>query len=116
MSPPPRPSRGEIWLVDLDPTKGREQRGTRPALVVSTDKFNHGPAELVIVLPVTTVSKDIPSHVAIARTDSGLDHDSYVICEQVRCVSRERLSRQIGLAPLQAMQRVSVLLRVLLEL
>jgi mRNA interferase MazF len=47
------PARGEVWMVDFDPTKGHEQGGRRPALVVSVDVFNSGPAELVIVLPIT---------------------------------------------------------------
>lgn len=112
----PSPSRGEIWLVDLDPTRGREQRGRRPALVVSANKLNQGPAELVIVLPLTKVGKGIPSHVPVSRTDSGLDDDSFVICEQVRCISKERFARQIGRAPHPVMEKVSLLLRVLLEL
>ena len=36
----PQPSRGEVWSVNFDPTKGREQAGTRPALVLSVDKFD----------------------------------------------------------------------------
>ena len=112
----PSPSRGEIWLVDLDPTQGREQKGTRPALILSTDRFNSGPAELVILLPLTKVSKGIPSHILIARSDSGLDHDSYIISEQVRCVSKARLARKIGHAPRAAIERVSQVLRALLEL
>jgi mRNA interferase MazF len=110
------PSRGQIWLVNLDPTQGREQRGTRPALVVSTDRFNQGPAELVIVCPLTKVGKSIPSHVPIGKVESGLDHDSYIISEQVRCISRGRLERRIGRAPSATMERVSYLLRVLLDL
>jgi mRNA interferase MazF len=110
------PSRGEIWLVDLEPTQGREQKGTRPALILSTDRFNSGPAELVVVLALTKVSRGIPSHILIARSDSGLDYDSYIISEQVRCVSKVRLARKIGHAPRAVIERVSQVLRVLLEL
>ena len=110
------PSRGEIWLVDLDPTVGHEQRGRRPALVVSADTFNQGPAELLIAVPVTSVMKGIPSHVAIAAEASGLERDSYAVCEQVRCVSRGRLHRRLGRAPHPVMDAVARWLRVLLEL
>ena len=48
------PSRGEIWGADLNPVRGHKQAGVRPCLVVSTDAFNHGPAELVMVAPITT--------------------------------------------------------------
>ena len=44
---PPKPSRGEIWFLNLDPAQGHEQSGSRPALVVSVDPFNHGPADMV---------------------------------------------------------------------
>lgn len=56
----PQPSRGEIWFLNLDPTQGREQVGSRPALVISVDAFNWGLADLVVVLPVTSVAKGIP--------------------------------------------------------
>ena len=58
------PQRGEIWMVDLDPTRGHEQAGMRPALVVSTDIFNASPAEMVTVLPTT-------SRVGVGEHDSG---------------------------------------------
>ena len=54
-------SRGDVWLIHLDPTKGREQKGTRPGLIVSVDEMNHGPADLVVVLPITSKEKGIPS-------------------------------------------------------
>ncbi len=38
------PGRGEVWLADLNPTRGHEQAGRRPVLVVSEDLFNRGPA------------------------------------------------------------------------
>ena len=56
----PDPSRGAVWLVDLNPTKGHEQAGIRPGLVVSNDIFNHGPAGLVVLLPLTTRDRQIP--------------------------------------------------------
>ena len=48
------PLRGEVWLVDLDPTRGREQAGKRPALVISTNEFNGSPADLVVIVPITS--------------------------------------------------------------
>ncbi len=60
------PFRGEIWLVDLDPTRGHEQAGKRPGLVVSVDLFNHGPAGLVVLLLLITRAKGIPFHMALS--------------------------------------------------
>ena len=42
------PLHGEVWLVDLNPTRGQEQAGKRPVLVVSTNGFNKSPADLVV--------------------------------------------------------------------
>lgn len=55
--PGPRPHRGEIWLVSLNPRKGREQKGTRPCLVVSTDAMNESAFGTVIVCPITTTER-----------------------------------------------------------
>src|SRR5689334_13675484 len=111
------PFRGEIWNADLDPTRGREQAGKRPVLVVSTDRFNEGPAELVVVLPITSKAKGIPWHVALAPGGgTGLRTSSFAMVEAIRCVSRERLSRRLGDAPATTMSEVETRLRILLEI
>ncbi len=50
----PRPLRGEIWEINLNPRKGREQKGTRPCVVVSTDSLNRSNFGTIIVCPITT--------------------------------------------------------------
>src|SRR5205823_10567561 len=111
------PFRGEIWNADLDPTRGREQAGRRPVLVVSTDGFNAGPAELVVILPITSKAKGIPWHVRFpAGSDTGLRTESYAMVEAIRCVSRERLSKRLGDAPRAAMAEIEKRVRILLEL
>jgi len=49
--------RGDIWEVDLDPRKGREQQGRRPCLVVSTDALNRSRFGTIIVCPITTTER-----------------------------------------------------------
>jgi mRNA-degrading endonuclease toxin of MazEF toxin-antitoxin module len=61
------PHRGEIWLADLRPTRSQEQAGRRPVLVLSVDFFNAGPANLVVVLPLTSTQRDIPLHVKVSK-------------------------------------------------
>lgn len=53
----PKPLRGEIWMIDLDPKKGREQRGVRPCLIVSTDALNRSEFGTVILCPITTTER-----------------------------------------------------------
>ena len=53
----PKPLRGEIWSFDLNPKKGREQKGVRPCLVVSTDTLNRSDFGTVVVCPITTTER-----------------------------------------------------------
>lgn len=110
------PSRGEIWLVDLNPTRGHEQTGTRPGLVLSVDLFNHGPAGLVIMLPISTVAKGIPFHVELNPPEGGLKQKSFVKCEDVRSVAKERLLRRYSTVSPHTMAAVEDRLRILLNL
>ena len=54
----PKPLRGEIWMIDLDPKKGREQQGVRPCLIVSTDALNRSNFGTVILCPITTTERE----------------------------------------------------------
>ena len=112
----PEPSRGEIWLVDLNPTRGHEQAGVRPALVVSVDLFSRGPAGLVVVLPLTTRAKRIPFHVEIAPPEGGVRTRSFIKCEDVRSVAKERLSQRWGVVSRATLIAVEDRLRILLDL
>ena len=111
-----QPLRGEIWLVMLDPTIGREQAGTRPALVISDDLFNQSHAELVVVLPITSKSKGIRSHVPVSPPEGGLNVTSYVKCEDVRSISIQRLGRRLGKVTAKTMDEVENRLRFILAL
>jgi mRNA interferase MazF len=110
------PVRGEIWLVDLNPTRGHEQGGRRPGLVVSVDLFNQGPAGLVIVIPITTKEKGIPLHVEIKAPEGGLTKRSFIKCEDIRSVSRERLVQRLGQITRSTLDAVEDRLRILLNL
>ena len=71
---PEAPKRGDIWLVDLSPTRGHEPAGQRPALILSADTYNSGPADLVVVLPITSKNKRIPLQIAISPPKEALRH------------------------------------------
>src|SRR5687768_15555182 len=91
-----QPTRGEVWVALLDPTRGHEQSGRRPCLVVSVDPFNQGPAGLVVVLPITTRDRGIPWHVHVDPPEGGLRARSFIKCEDVRSISKERLGDRYG--------------------
>jgi mRNA interferase MazF len=113
----PQPSRGDVWFIDLsEPPKGREQAGNRPALVVSVNKFNYGPADLAVVLPISKVAKGIPLHVEINPPEGGVTMRSFIKCEAIRSIGRVRLVRLMGRIKDSTMELVEDRIRILLDL
>ena len=111
-----KPSRGDIWLVDLNPVRGHEQGGKRPCLVVSVDLFNQGPSGLTVVLPITTKDKGIPFHVEVNPPEASLREKSFIKCEDVRSISIDRFSQRLGVVSPETMMRVEERLRILFNL
>ena len=110
------PLRGEVWFADLNPTRGHEQAGRRPVLVVSHDVFSRGPAELAVVLPITSRLERIRSHVRLDPPEGGLRSPSAIMCEAIRSVSRERLIKRFGRVGDGTMGDVDDVLTILLDL
>jgi mRNA interferase MazF len=92
-SPGPRrvPSRGEVYLVELDPTRGSEIRKTRPCVIVSPDELNHH-LGTAIVAPLTTGGFPYPFRVPCRFAGKA----GHVVLDQVRTVDRERLRKRLG--------------------
>lgn len=110
------PVRGEVWIADLDPIRGHEQAGTRPVLIVSDDAFNHGPAGLVVACPITSRDRGTRFYVRLSPSEGGLDRDSFVMCDQPRTISKERLKKKLGEIGQSAMEATEVRLVMLLGL
>jgi mRNA interferase MazF len=105
-----------VWLVDFGDPVGQEQSGRRPAVVVSADPLNESRAGVVIVIPITTTHRGLPSHVEIEPGGSGLDEVSYAKCEDVKSISEERLVAQIGAATDAVTFEIGRVLRFLLDI
>ena len=111
------PFRGEIWYINLDPTVGHEQAKKRPCLIVSNNKFNQGGSELIIVVPLTSKLKTNPLHVFLSSQESGLKVDSYILCDQIRTVSQERIhGTSLGIISQAVMRQVEYALKVVLDM
>ena len=110
------PLRGEIWQVNFAGTQDNEQAGVRPALVISSDDYNRGPAGLVVVCPITRTVRGVPWHVPLARGEGGLDEPGVILCDHVRSVSTGRFLRQRGSVGFPVLEEVGRLLKYLLEL
>jgi mRNA interferase MazF len=101
------PNKGDYIAVSFDPQSGHEQKGRRPALVVSNSLFNKHTG-MAIVCPVTNTRRDFPFHVAVAD-DSTLT--GFIMVEQVKSVDfRSRGARRIGSATGAVMDEVLSLL------
>jgi mRNA interferase MazF len=84
--------------------------------VVSEDLFNRGPAVLVIVLPMTSTIRSVPSHVAVSPPEGGVERPTAILSEAVRSVSAERLVERWGAVDRRTMAAVEDRLRILLHL
>jgi mRNA interferase MazF len=110
--------RGELYQANLDPISGSEQGGTRSVLIVSRDALNAN-APIVIVVPLTSREKKkrlYPTHVEIPAGEAGLSTNSVVLCEQVRALSKNRLTKRIGLATSTRMSLIDATLMIALDL
>jgi mRNA interferase MazF len=84
-----------VW-VNLDPTRGREQAGTRPAVVIASNGYLVSVSELVIVVPVTTRDRHWPHHVRLSGEQLALDRPSFAMTEQPRTIARARITGHAG--------------------
>lgn len=110
-------SRGDIFLVDLNPIVGTEQAGIRPALVLQINRAN-AVSPHTIIIPFTTKIREVklPSHVRIPAGVGGLAEDSILLCEQIRVIDKRRLMRRTGSIGEEYLGEVAVAIKVILGL
>jgi mRNA interferase MazF len=86
---------GTIAWASLTPVRGREQGGHRPVLIVASTGYLDAVTTLAIALPLTTTDRGWPNHVLV-EGPSGLDRPSWIMTEQPRTISRDRLTSISG--------------------
>ena len=85
------PSRGDVYLVSLNPTEGREIRKTRPCVIVSPDELNTNLSTFVVA-PMTTGGHPYPFRIACRFEKK----DGFIVLDQIRTVDRRRLTKRLG--------------------
>ena len=101
------PAKGDLIALTFDPQSGHEQRGRRPALVVSNDLFNKHTG-LCIACPITNRRRDYPFHVAMPE-DKVVT--GFIMVEQVKSIDyRTRKAKRLGKAPASVLDEVLSLL------
>jgi mRNA interferase MazF len=102
-------TRGDVWLVRLDPTVGSEIQKTRPCLVVSPEGLSH--LDTHIIAPLTT-----GSHPTRFRPEIEFDGKrGLVLPDQIRTVARARMIKRIGATDQETLDRVLAVLRAMFE-
>ena len=87
-----------IFIADLNPVQGSEQKGTRPVIVVSDEDFNRL-MPVVTILPITSLKEGrrvYPNEVLLKQGIGGLTQDSIILAHQIRTISKNRLRDSIG--------------------
>ena len=106
------PRRGEIYLVQFDPTIGHEIQKTRPAAIVQNDVSNeYSPITIVAAISSQFSEPPFPREVIIEPSESGLLKRSAVIVNQIRSVDRRRLVKRLGRLSLASLSRVDEALK-----
>lgn len=97
------PRQGDLVTLDFDPQSGHEQRGRRPALVISKDAFNKATG-MAMCCPITNTDRKVPFHVTVTERSS---LTGFVMCEQVKSLDfRARNMRLIERAPQELLEDV----------
>ena len=111
------PQRGEIYLVNFDPTVGAEIKKTRPALVIQNDIGNeYSPITIVAAITSKFDEPPYPTEVIMESEESGLPLRSAVVLNQIRSIDRQRLVKRLGRASARTMDRVDQAIQISLGL
>lgn len=110
---PDFPKRGEMFLVNFDPTVGTEIRKTRPALILQNDISNkYSPITIVAAVTSRFDETLYPTEVLIQTPEGGLRNDSVVLLNQIRSVDRQRLIKKLGNLRADTMKKVDFALQI----
>ncbi len=111
------PKRGEIFLVNFDPTVGTEIKKTRPALILQNDISNtYSPITIVAAISTQFDDTLYPTEVLIRSPEGGLKKDSVVLLNQVRSIDKQRLIKKLGQLQHDTMKKIDFALQVSLGL
>ena len=111
------PKRGEIYLVNFDPTIGAEIKKTRPALILQNDIGNkYSPVTIVAAITSAIDNKQYPTEVLIKSSESGIKIDSLILLNQIRTIDKKRLIKRIGKVDQGVLRKVNQALQISLGL
>lgn len=107
--------RGDIFYANLGDTKGSEQNGIRPVLIVQNDLGNKYSPTVIAVAITSRKKTNLPTHVSINKNECdycNLPKDSVILVEQIRTLDKSRLRQKIGKLDIKTMQKVKEALKI----
>lgn len=109
--------RGDIWLVNLDPTVGHEIKKSRPAVIIQNDLGNkYSPITIIAPLTSQNLGSIYPIEVLIKKELSKLDKDSKVLLNQIRAIDKKRLIKKLSKLENEIMIQIDDCIKISLDL
>jgi len=106
---------GEIYWANLNPSRGREQGGRRPVVIISGNAMNDN-FDVSIICPISSVIKNYAGCLIVRKNKiNNLSADSEILTFQVRTITKERLIKKIGQISIQELQKIIQLLNEVLK-
>ena len=109
------PFRAEVWIINWNPSRGREQAGKRPALIIQNN-IGNDKAATTIVAAISTSVKKYPMNVILDPPEGGLRERSMVKTSQILTISKERLEKRLGIISSEKMAEVNAAIKLSLDI
>lgn len=107
------PKRGEVYLVNFDPTIGAEIKKTRPALILQNDISNqYSPITIVAAITSKFEESLYPTEILIKSPEGGLEVDSVALLNQIRSIDKQRLIKHLGNLNPETMEKVDIAIQI----
>lgn len=105
--------RGEVVIVDLEPTRGSEQGGIRPALIIQNDIGNkYSPTTIIAPITSNILDKEFPTDVNILSENSGLKKESVILLNQIKVIDKSRIKRKSKKLDSNIMKKVDMAIKI----
>lgn len=112
--------RGEVYLADISPRSGAEQRGRRPIIILSHNGFNATKTwRSIIIVPLSTSAKQAkrgPTAIPISAGEGGLQQDSIALCHQITTLDKQKLVRKLGRLSAETIKQVEQGIKIALHI
>jgi len=110
-------NRGDIFLANLEPIKGKEQGGVRPVLLIQNNISNKkSPVIIVAAITSKIFSKQYPTNVSITKAESKLPRDSTIMLNQIRTIDKNRIIKKLSNLNSTLMNKVDIAIKISLSI